>query len=234
MKENMKKRLAVFLCILFVLPAITAVLPQTAQEVQAAKVSLYWEGTLDDTKGKVTLEKGAAFYIGDYVYVSYGFNNGCTLSMVKASYSSSSKEVATVNSKGYVEAKETGITNIKMKYKGKTRTCTLTVVEAGSFETNKAYTKLAKAANAIAKKIPPKITTSNGFNLIKANEKYEDTAYSVKSYITSDGFIIEKQSSSNMKPTQKLAVTNAGRQHTLWLKNLQPPRHTFFAWAVYL
>lgn len=230
MKESMKKRLAVFLCILFVLPAIMAVLPQTAQEVQAAKASLYWDGTLADTKGKITVENGMAFYIGDYAYVSYKSSYiTSTLSMVKASYSTSKKNIATVNSKGYVEAKETGSTKIKIKYKGKTLICTLTVVEPGSFGTKKAYTKLAKAANTIAKKMPSNITTSNGFNLIKSSEKYEEVADSVNSDITSDGFIIEKlpsgsdelkedESYDNRKTTQYLAVPNAGRYNTLWRK----------------
>ena len=43
MRTNFKKRLAVFLTILFVLPTILEVLPQTATVTQAAsKTQMYW------------------------------------------------------------------------------------------------------------------------------------------------------------------------------------------------
>ena len=213
MKENMKKRLAVFLCILFVLPAIMAVLPQTAQEVQAAKTSLQWNQTLSNIEGKVTVEKGAAFYIGDYAVV-YENRVRNTASMVKASYSSSRKAIASVNGKGYVKAKETGSTNIKIKYKGKTLICSLTVVDAGSFETKKAYKKLAKAADLVAKNVSSKITVNNGYNLIKTKKNYTEVMDTIDLDITEDGFIAEGTTYHNLFPTEKLAVPKAGRWNT--------------------
>lgn len=214
MKENMRKRLAVFLCILFVLPAIMAVMPQTAQEVQAANVSMYWNGTMSTTQGKVTVEQGAKFYVGDHLVVYDGLVK--TGSMVKASYSSSKKSVASVNGKGYVEAKSTGTAKITVKYKGKSQTCTLKVVKAGSFGKKDAYTKLADAAETVAKGIPSKITTSNGFGLLKKKNDYQSVANSVTEEITSDGFIKEKKSSAGYSSsTEKLAVPKAGRFYRL-------------------
>ena len=45
MRENMKKRLAVFLSILFILPTIMSVLPMTSQEVQAGVTYMGWTMT---------------------------------------------------------------------------------------------------------------------------------------------------------------------------------------------
>ena len=45
MRENMKKRLAVFLSILFILPTIMSVLPMTSQEVQAGVTYMGWNMT---------------------------------------------------------------------------------------------------------------------------------------------------------------------------------------------
>ena len=214
MKENMKKRLAVFLCILFVLPAIMAVLPQTAQEVQAAKASVSWNGSFSYLKGKVTVETGAAFYIGDYASV-HEPSISYTVSMLKASYSTDNKGVASVNNKGYVTAKKPGSAKIKIKCKGKSLVCTLTVVEAGSFETKSAYKKLEKAVKPIEKNMPSKITTNNGFRFAKIKNKYKEVAESVEFDITDDGFIAIGESYVDLVPTNMLAVPKAGRIHTL-------------------
>ena len=217
MKENMKKRLAVFLCILFVLPAIMAVLPQTAQEVQAAKASVSWNGSFSYLKGKVTVETGAAFYIGDYASV-HEPSISYTVSMLKASYSTDNKGVASVNNKGYVTAKKPGSAKIKIKCKGKSLVCTLTVVEAGSFETKSAYKKLEKAVKPIEKNMPSKITTTNGFRFAKIKNKYKEVAESVEFDITDDGFIAIGESYVDLVPTNMLAVPKAGRINTLEYK----------------
>ncbi len=217
MKENMKKRLAVFLCILFVLPAIMAVLPQTAQEVQAAKASVSWNGSFSYLKGKVTVETGAAFYIGDYASV-HEPSISYTVSMLKASYSTDNKGVASVNNKGYVTAKKPGSAKIKIKCKGKSLVCTLTVVEAGSFETKSAYKKLEKAVKPIEKNMPSKITTTNGFRFAEIKNKYKEVAESVEFDITDDGFIAIGESYVDLVPTNMLAVPKAGRINTLEYK----------------
>lgn len=213
MRENMKKRLAVFLCILFVLPTIMSVLPQTAQETQAANVYLGWIGTLYSTGGKMTVEQGAKFYIGDYAQVTGG-----TASMVKATYSTSKKSVATVNSKGYVEAKGTGSATIRIKYKGKSLSCALKVVKAGEFETKEAYRKLAEEADTVAKNMPSKVTSGNGFDLLKIRDDYQKVSNSVLTEISEDGFIKGRNSSGYSVSTEKLAVPKAGRIQTLRFK----------------
>lgn len=210
LKENMKKRLAVFLCILFVLPAIMAVLPQTAQEVQAAKGYIDWHGTTRGRKGILTVEQGTSFYIGDFARY---YNNGVylgTASMFKASYSSSNGNVAAINSKGYVETRNIGKSNITIKYKGNTLNCILTVVEAGSFGTNEEFTKLAEAADVIAKNMPKAITAKNGFRILKIFNQYQDLSDNLSS-VSDDGFIVEYYES-----TEKLVVPNASRYNKLY------------------
>ena len=90
------------------------------------------------------------------------------------------------------------------------------MVKAGSFGKKDAYTKLANAAETVAKGIPSKITTSNGFGLLKKKNDYQSVANSVTEEITSDGFIKEKKSSASYSSsTEKLAVPNAGRFYRL-------------------
>lgn len=210
MRENMKRRLAVFLSILFVLPAVVSILPQTADTAQAAEyVSMFWVGgKISGNSTSITVEAGQKFYIGDYLSV-YTSNTWVTGTMVKAAYSSGKASVATVNSKGYVNAKKVGTATIKVKYKNITKTCKLKVVKKGSFGTNSNYEGLKKAADKIAK-LPSNITTANCYNWIKKRADYNTAAGSYYSDISSYGFIQESYNS-----TEKLAVPKAGRINTL-------------------
>lgn len=217
MRESMKKRLAVFLTLLMILPAIMAVLPMTSTEVQAASVSMYWS-VAGYGKQTIQVEKGQKFYVGDYVgiYVD-GVSN--TASMVKASYSSSKKSVATVNSKGYFTAKSKGTTTISVKYKGTKTTCKFQVVPAGSFKSSKAVSTVKSKASALAKSIPSKVTTKNGFDLLKKFRDYNAAGMKVSSEINSNnGFLRKKVPTTygySYEDTPKLAVPQAGRYMTL-------------------
>ncbi len=173
-----------------------------------------WNGSFSYLKGKGTVETGAAFYIGDYASV-HEPSVSYTVSMLKASYSTDNKGVASVNNKGYVTAKKPGSAKIKIKCKGKSLVCTLTVVETGSFETKSAYKKLEKAVKPIEKNMPSKITTNNGFRFAKIKNKYKEVAESVEFDITDDGFIAIGESYADLVPTNMLAVPKAGRIHTL-------------------
>lgn len=215
MRESMKKRLAVFLTLLMILPAIAAVLPMTATEVQAAAVSMWWDVTGSGTQ-TIKVEKGQKFYVGDYVAVYEGAGEKETASMKKASYSSSKTSVATVNSKGYFTAKKTGSTTITVKYKGQKIKCKFQVVAAGSFKNSKAASGLKKKAAALAKSIPSKVSTKNGFDLVKKRNAYQAAADEVDSDISFEGFLKENVTSSYYKEaTSKLAVPQAGRYLTI-------------------
>lgn len=216
MVNNFKKRLAVFLSILMVLPGILSVLPMTAQEVQAGNVYMSWEFSsgqiYSNDKPTISVEAGQKFYIGDYVYVSDDTNYETgSASMVKASYRSSKPSIASVNSKGYVTTKKTGKSTITVKFKGETIKCVLKVVKKGSFGNKQAAKALRKEVSKLEAKIPSKLTGKNGFAL-KAQRKayssvvesWEDTT--ISGAITYDGFL--------KRETGKLIVPQAGRFHT--------------------
>lgn len=224
MRKNLKTRLAVFLCMVMILPAIVAALPMTATNVFAASntVSLYWQWySLYDT---IQVEKGQEFYIGDFVGVaSYGKTNQFkTATDVKAAYSSSKKSVATVNSKGYFTAKAEGTTKLTIKYGGQKISTNVTVVAAGSFERTNEVSGLKKKAEAIAKKTPSKITTKNGFELYKLTAQYRDYAENAKT-VTETGFLVETVTQdygngsyySKTSTTNKLVVPEAGKYYAL-------------------
>lgn len=224
MKKTMRVRLAVFLSIMMILPAIVAVLPMTAVDVSAASTEVYLSWGWNSTENKtIQVEQGQKFYIGDYASVSiYGKSPWYgKASLVKATYSSSKKSVATVNSKGYLTAKGTGTTTVTVKYKGKKITTGIEVVPAGTFETSDNITGLQKKADAIAKKIPSKITTKNGFELNKLVRDYA-TYVDGLDEISTSGFLKEKvihtfnnTTYTTYKETAQLAVPQAGRYMVL-------------------
>ncbi|MBO5372091.1 MAG: Ig-like domain-containing protein [Lachnospiraceae bacterium] len=231
MREYLKKRLAVFLTIMMVLPAIVAMLPMTATEVSAASnVSMDWIWKSSNSENlPMQVEKGQKFYIGDYanVYVSSDYK---IASMVKASYSSSKSSVATVDKNGYLTAKGIGKATITIKYKGKKLTTQLEVVPAGTFGKSKAITGLKKQAKNLAKKAASKVTVKNGFAMAKAMTDYRKYASDVYSEISYGGLLREKVTKTNTyvwngvthtytstytTETNKIAVPQAGRFYYL-------------------
>lgn len=198
MREYLKKRLAVFLTIMLVLPTMISMLPMATTEVSAAgNVYMSWYWSYINSKNlPIQIEKGQEFYLGDYVYVetSSGYY---VASMLKASYSSSKQSVATIDKSGYLTAKGTGITTVSVKYKGKKITAQIEVVPKGTFKKSKAITNLTKKAKAIAKKIPKEITVKNGFSLVKAEKDFADYWNSVSQEIGRGGFLKEEVSVTN-------------------------------------
>ncbi|MBE5881367.1 MAG: hypothetical protein E7289_03490 [Lachnospiraceae bacterium] len=220
MKSYAKIRLAVFLCIMMVLPSVVSVLPMTAQETSAAQ-ALYvnWDYNISKHQNTyIQIEKGAKFYIGDYVYITDGDNSGTATMFSKAKYSSSKKSVATVNSKGLLTAKKTGTTVIKVKYKGKTLSQKFKVVKAGSLSKGDAAKGLQKAADKLKASLPSKVTTSTALKYTKRKSNYITAAGKYASDITSSGFLMEEVISGNYSYTTsspKLAVPDAGRANYL-------------------
>lgn len=231
MKSTMKTRLAVFLSILLILPAIVAVLPMTSVDVSAAgNVSMSWIWQFSNTKNEpMQVEKGQKFYVGDYadVYVSSDDDYGYLIaSMVNATYTSSNKSVATVNKDGYMTAKKTGTTTITIKYKGKKLSAKFKIVPAGTFGNEDAIAGLKSAADKVAKNVVSKVTTKNGFSLCKVKADYEAYVSDVSDVLDSKGMLKEdikstytvggKTYTSTYKGVKnKLAVPQAGRYQYL-------------------
>ena len=220
MKKYTKIRLAVFLCIMMVLPSIVSVLPMTSQEVSAAQ-DLYfdWNYPINQLTDKtLEIEKGVKFYVGDYAYITDGNLSGSASLFAKAKYTSSKKSVASVNSKGLLTAKKTGTTTIKIKYRGKTVSAKFTVVPKGSLTEDAAVKGLQKEIKKIKSTMPAKITKSNALKNIKKVSKYESAADAYIEKITMTGFLNEEVKTefyTYTKPSNKLAVPDAGRYNYL-------------------
>lgn len=220
MKGYAKIRLAVFLCIMMVLPSIVSLLPMTATETSAAtKTSLSWFYDIKQHEDvPIQVEKGAKFYIGDYAYIDQGGTFGTASMFSKAKYSSSQKSVASVNSKGYFTAKKPGTTTITIKYKGVSVSHEFTVVEKGTWEQTSSVKGLKKAANKMKSSIPKKITASNAFKYTKTRNTYIKSAGKYANDITSSGFLkeeIKTEYGSYTSGSCKLAVPEAGRYYYL-------------------
>lgn len=173
-KIGWKRRLSVFLCLLFVIPGVLGAIPQAKLEVQAAsKWKLYFQSNnfemTKNTKG---------FYVGDYVVAEYGRypnNTSGYLSMKKgASYKSSNPGVASINkTSGLVKPKKTGTTQITVSYKGVSKTCTLKIVSNLGVKIPKGMKSLEKKANALVKAFGKGITKSNRYQAVSANNQYK-------------------------------------------------------------
>lgn len=180
----LKKRLAVFLCMLVAFTAIFVAAPQ--ENVQAATtVSFIWRY---GSSNGVQVAKGASnFYIGDYVsaysygsaYQSYGYlslNKGVT-------YTSSNSSVLTVNkTTGKAIAKKTGTATVTVKFKSATTTMKFQVVSKVNYtSTNLAASK--KVATTFVKAYGTGITTKNRYSVLSAYKAYNTIGGSGMSYI---------------------------------------------------
>ncbi len=220
MKRTMKTRLAVFLSILLILPTILSALPMTSTSVSAAEnVNMSWVWQYANTKKEaIQVEVGQKFYVGDYANVNYSSKNDCgyaMASMVKASYASSKTSVATVNKDGYMTTKKTGTTTITIKYKGQKLSAKFKIVPAGTFGNAEAIDGLRKEADKLAKKIPSKITTKNGFSLCKLKADYENYLSEV------DDALDVLDNKGMLKEDVKTTYTSNGKTYTYTYKSVK-------------
>ena len=220
MKHHFKIRLAVFLCIMMVLPSIVSVLPMMTQDVSAAQELYFdWYYEINNCKDSfVEIEKGAKFYVGDYAYIMDKNLSGCASLFSKAKYTSSKKSVASVNSKGLLTAKKPGTTTIKIKYKGKTLSAKFKVVAKGTLSKSKEAKALQKAVNKMKASIPSKVTKGNALKTLKASNTYSTAVDKYRSVISSGGFLYKEVKDGNYSYTKlsnQLAVPQAGRYNYL-------------------
>lgn len=212
--NRFSRNLAALLLFAVLFVAIAVPMP-----VQAASFQMNWyDGSTETT---ISVEAGNKFYIGDYAMILYGTTSS-TASLVKASYQSTVKKVASVNGKGYLNAKKAGTTDIKISYKGKKIICHLTVEKKGAFglKKNVAVNKLKSAAKTLAKGLPGKLSAAKGFSLKKKIDKFlvQYNSYSLKK-LSYDGFLYEKDrpapsTVAEYDRSEKLAVPEAGRYLT--------------------
>lgn len=225
MKMNLKKRLAIFLSILFVLPAMVNLLPMNTLEVSAA-TKTYLNMVYGASKG-IQVEAGQEFYFGDYAYIeeytNNSFDGSLYASQVKASYTSSKKAVAEIDNKGYIKTKKAGKAKVTVSYKGKKVTCALEVVPAGTLMTESEASvvkQVEDAAEVLANGMVKKVTLANGYSALKNLNTYtkvfDDTE--VNDTISKNGFLKEEVTSggySYRNETNKLVAPMAGRYYVL-------------------
>lgn len=173
---NLKKRIAVFLCILLTLPSLLQSIPGLTLEANAAGVTTYLSSMLPYSTysatgasyntvatSKLTLEVGQTLDLAIYSNcTSYG---GSTYvykdfyDIKNESYSSSKKAVASVSKNGLITAKKPGEAVITLKYKKLKLKVNIKVVEK-NYTNNKKLTALNNKIDALWKKYGTKKITS--------------------------------------------------------------------------
>ncbi|MBQ8528033.1 MAG: hypothetical protein IJ429_06120 [Lachnospiraceae bacterium] len=215
MKGYAKKRLALFLCIMILIPSISSFLPMTAQEVSAkTSTMLYMDLYFEALDRVILIEKGEKFYLGDFVNVyepSSSSSHWYTTFCKNVKYTSSKKSVISVNSKGLATAKKTGKSTITIKYKNGITFLNVKVVKAGTFKNTTAVKGVRKRAQKLSKSMPSKITLSNGYKYLEMSRDF--TAFTTKhsANITTSGTLRGKAMGKNNGTYTKLAVPQAGR-----------------------
>lgn len=219
MSEMFKKRLAIMLSILFVLPTIIGALPMAQLETQAAGwESVEWE--VYTSTLQVEAEQG--FYVGDYAryYKSNEkYSTFTSLSLVKSKYESSNETVATIDAKGYMKTLKPGKTTVTITYKGKKLTKEFEVVKKGTFGTSDAITALKSAAAELPKKLSATVNNKKCFTFVKNQKTYLDVVEKYEEAIDKSGILKERVTDGNgdsyMSTTNKLAVPQSGRYMAL-------------------
>lgn len=180
--KMIKRRIAIFLCMLMAFTTVAAFVPETAQAGEKATYNLW--GTYSFYSGDIKLEDADAFLViakgmkgisavdflsgaittaqGEFQYIE-----GKDLTGVK--YVSGNPEIVSVNSKtGALTAKKTGEALIKATWKGQKVCAAIRVVDA---KTIKSYQKENKTAITMAKKLDKiyagKVTAQNAVKLAK-------------------------------------------------------------------
>lgn len=224
MKNNMKKRLAIFLSIMLILPTIMQVLPMASTEVSAASTYTYLNSGI--WSSPVVLEQGTKMEWGNYVSVMTEKNGKYTYASgkdVKAKYKSSDASVATISNKGLITAKKVGTATITVTYKGKILSTNFEIVAKGSINKPAAATTLKKKANAIKKGTPKTVTSSNIMKCLKLMNAYDAVVDQNWDVISDNGCLREKvtinygngYTSTYTTTTGKIAVPEAAYYRVL-------------------
>ncbi len=209
-KSRLLARFSFFLAVMMLFAGLR---PSYAK---AAVVQVNWYNGSAETE--ISVEAGSKFYLGDFVRI-YSDTVSATASLVKASYRTQDKKVASINGKGYLSAKKAGTTDITVNCQGKTLTCHLTVEKKGTFEQTGGVKELKAAAKTLAKGMPKKLNAAKGFGLNKKKAdyliSYGDSCATELSY---EGFFYENKrparNQADYKRSARLAVPEAGRYLT--------------------
>ena len=214
MKKNLKRRLAVWLCLFLVLQAVSTILPTRelfTEEVNAkVTYNMYFTGFSEE----ISVEEGQSVVLGNYVRIwendtkkNAGGKAYC-LSGVKGNYETSDATIASIDDKGVLETLSVGDTEVTVGYKSEKRTITVHVVEKDSFadiRNSEGMAEYSELINKLIAAVPAnqKMTTKNAYSLINLYNKAEQMSHNLSFY--SDGVMYDYDES-----VYKLVFPEAG------------------------
>lgn len=210
--KQMKKRLALFLCLLMTVPTILGCLPMASLKADAASVptSTYigWNipYVYNPAGTSFEVEANKQVLVGRLVryQISGGTYKSGYLSQVKGvTYKSSNTAVASFDSKGKLTTKKAGTTNVTVTYKGKLLTCSVKVVKAGTHKASGSkYMKVKDLAQKLSSYT--KVTADNRY---KISELQGQLMHAQENLVSAAGFKMEKaKGNSYFSNTNKLIL----------------------------
>lgn len=214
MKKNLKRRLAVWLCLVLVLQAVSTILPTRELFTEEVNAKVTYNMYLTGCGGEIYVEEGQSVILGNYARIweydtkkNAGGKAYC-LSGVKGNYESTDATVASIDNKGVLKALSVGDAEVTVGYKSEKKTITVHVVEKDSFadiRNSEGMAEYSELMNKLIAAVPTnqKMTTKNAYSIINLYNKAEQMSRNL--LISSDGVMYDYNESM-----YKLVVPEAG------------------------
>jgi hypothetical protein len=171
--KNLKKRMAILLTLIMIVPSIITCLPTAALTSQAASTGtiegLYWTGWMSTNSkgtGKLVMQVGQSVKTGGLIDVGGSGDYNTALNLSGKFYTSNPK-VASFDKNGTLTAKKSGKIKITCTYEGHKIRCNVTVLKKGSIKeaSSSAVKKFTKNVNALEKIVKKGINSKNCYTI---------------------------------------------------------------------
>ena len=241
--KMIKKRIAVFLCMLMAITTVAAYVPAAQETAQAASDWNYslWGSygftsyytKLSELPDRLVVAKGTKdFYVRDilsgYKYNSVTYESvdytGAELKDVK--YESKNPDIVSIDKKtGKINAKKKGTALIKVTWHGIKMYGAIKVVGASTMDSYKKENKdLISASKKLIKIYDGKVTSKNALELFKKKREMDEKGY--YSYVASEYFYDESTYYSHSEyyiySTDAFKVTVISNQIYSYFNNINP------------
>jgi hypothetical protein len=219
--RNLKKRLAILVALIMIVPYIITGLPNATitslADAGGSVNGMWWISCMTSQttgNGKLVMQVGQSVEIGGFMEVEHSLYGDTTGLSLAGTFSSTNTKVATVNKKGVLVARKTGRTTVTCNYGGQKLRCSVTVLKKGSIkETNNSYVrKFTKNVNSLNKIVKQGINWKNCYTiynkLVELTNQWDDvdSSFEKEDMNIGNGIMMYNSQEGHIKLTYKLVV----------------------------
>jgi hypothetical protein len=170
--KNLKKRMAILLTLIMIVPSIITCLPTATITSQAADNTIYsihWTSEMTTNSkgtGNLVMQVGQSVKIGGLITL-LGTGSYTTALNYSGKFYSSNSKVASFDKNGTLTAKKSGKIKITCNYEGNKLRCNITVLKKGSIKevNNSDIKKFTKNVNSLNKIVAKGINDKNCYTI---------------------------------------------------------------------